>query len=42
MVRFNREDNEQARHFFQAAVRLDPTFARPHAGLSFTHSRTLS
>jgi DNA-binding SARP family transcriptional activator len=37
MVRFNREDNEQARHFFQAAVRLDPTFARPHAGLSFTH-----
>lgn len=37
MMRFNREDNEQARHFFQAAVRLDPTFARPHAGLSFTH-----
>jgi TolB-like protein/DNA-binding SARP family transcriptional activator len=37
MMRFAREDNEQARHFFQAAVRLDPTFARPHAGLSFTH-----
>jgi DNA-binding SARP family transcriptional activator/TolB-like protein len=37
MVRFNREDNEQARHFFQTAVRLDPTFARPLAGLSFTH-----
>lgn len=37
MVRFNREDNEQARHFFQMAVRLDPTFARPLAGLSFTH-----
>ena len=37
MVRFNREDNEQARHFFEAAVRLDPTFARPHAGLSFTY-----
>lgn len=37
MVRFHREDNEQARQFFQAAVRLDPTFARPHAGLSFTH-----
>jgi DNA-binding SARP family transcriptional activator len=37
MVRFNREDNEQARHFFRTAVRLDPTFARPHAGLSFTH-----
>ena len=37
MVRFNREDNEQARHFFETAVRLDPTFARPYAGLSFTH-----
>jgi tetratricopeptide (TPR) repeat protein len=37
MVRFNREDNEQARHFFQAALRLDPTFSRPYAGLSFTH-----
>ena len=37
MVRFHREDNEQARHFFQTAVRLDPTFARPYAGLSFTH-----
>jgi len=37
MVRFNREDNEQARHFFTQAVRLDPTFARPYAGLSFTH-----
>ena len=37
MVRFNREDNEQARHFFETALRLDPTFARPYAGLSFTH-----
>jgi TolB-like protein/Tfp pilus assembly protein PilF len=37
MMRFDREDNEQARHYFQTAVRLDPTFARPHAGLSFTH-----
>ncbi|NNU45274.1 tetratricopeptide repeat protein [Ramlibacter montanisoli] len=37
MFRFDREDNEQARQFFQTAVRLDPTFARPHAGLSFTH-----
>jgi tetratricopeptide (TPR) repeat protein len=37
MVRFNRADNEQARHFFSAAVTLDPTFARPYAGLSFTH-----
>ncbi len=37
MMRFNRADNEQARHFFQTAVRLDPGFARPYAGLSFTH-----
>jgi DNA-binding SARP family transcriptional activator/TolB-like protein len=37
MFRFGREDNEQARQFFQSAVRLDPTFARPYAGLSFTH-----
>lgn len=37
MYRFNRADNERARHFFQTAVRLDPTFARAYAGLSFTH-----
>ncbi|UUX96298.1 transcriptional regulator [Aquabacterium sp. J223] len=37
MLRFNREDNEQARHFFETALRLDPTFGRPYAGLSFTH-----
>ena len=37
MYRFSTADNEQARHFFAAAVRLDPTFARAHAGLSFTH-----
>lgn len=37
MMRFNRADNEQARHFFETAVRLDPGFARPYAGLSFTH-----
>ncbi|HET8745564.1 MAG TPA: transcriptional regulator [Ramlibacter sp.] len=37
MFRFDREDNEQARQFFRTAVRLDPTFSRPHAGLSFTH-----
>ncbi len=37
MMRFNREDNEQARHFFEAAMRLDPGFARPYAGLSFTY-----
>jgi TolB-like protein/Flp pilus assembly protein TadD len=34
---FNRPDNERARHFFELAVRLDPTFARAHAGLSFAH-----
>jgi len=37
MYRFNRNDNDRARHFFETAVRLDPTFARPYAGLSFTH-----
>ncbi|MBX3607890.1 MAG: transcriptional regulator [Piscinibacter sp.] len=37
MVRFNREDNVQAHRFFSTAVQLDPTFARPYAGLSFTH-----
>lgn len=37
MYRFNRADNERAQHFFETAVRLDPTFARAHAGLSFTH-----
>ena len=37
MYRFNQPDNEQAMHLFKLAVRLDPTFARAHAGLSFTH-----
>lgn len=37
MYRFDRENNEQARAFFESAVRLDPGFARPYAGLSFTH-----
>jgi TolB-like protein len=37
MYRFNRYDNEQAQEFFATAIRLDPTFARAHAGLSFTH-----
>ncbi|MFN3656525.1 MAG: BTAD domain-containing putative transcriptional regulator [Pseudolabrys sp.] len=37
MYRFERADNEQAQHFFEAAVKLDPTFARAYAGLSFTH-----
>jgi tetratricopeptide (TPR) repeat protein len=37
MYRFGKDDNEQARQFFKRAVGLDPTFARAHAGLSFTH-----
>lgn len=37
MYRFTRSENEQAWHFFDMATRLDPTFARAHAGLSFTH-----
>jgi TolB-like protein/tetratricopeptide (TPR) repeat protein len=37
MYRFNKLDNERARHFFEMAVRLDPTFARAYAGLSFAH-----
>jgi len=37
MYRFNKADNELARQFFEVAVRLDPTFARAYAGLSFTH-----
>lgn len=37
MYRFSKADNEHARHFFETAVRLDPTFARAWAGLSFTH-----
>ena len=37
MYRFTKADNARARHFFETAVRLDPTFARAYAGLSFTH-----
>ncbi|HUH76081.1 MAG TPA: BTAD domain-containing putative transcriptional regulator, partial [Devosia sp.] len=37
MYRFTKAENETARHFFQQSVTLDPTFARAHAGLSFTH-----
>lgn len=37
MYRFSKADNEQARQFFQGAVRLDPTYSRAYAGLSFTH-----
>ena len=37
MYRFTQADNGNAAHFFQMAVTLDPTFARAHAGVSFTH-----
>ncbi|MER8631981.1 transcriptional regulator [Mesorhizobium opportunistum] len=37
MYRFTQAENEQARNLFATAVELDPTFARAHAGLSFTH-----
>jgi tetratricopeptide (TPR) repeat protein len=37
MYRFTRTDNDLARGFFQMALRLDPTFSRAHASLSFTH-----
>lgn len=37
MYRFTRRDNQQAMKFFKQAVRLDPTFGRAYAGLSFTH-----
>jgi DNA-binding SARP family transcriptional activator len=37
MYQFNGADNDQAEHFFLQSVRLDPTFARAYAGLSFTH-----
>lgn len=37
MYRFRRDDNDCARRFFEKALLLDPTFARAHAALSFTH-----
>jgi DNA-binding SARP family transcriptional activator len=37
MYLFGRRDNERARQFFETAIRLDPTFSRAHAGLSFTY-----
>ena len=37
MYRFNKDDNEHARHFFDMAVNLDPSFSSAYAGLSFTH-----
>jgi TolB-like protein len=40
MYRFNRVDNTAAAKLFEHAVRLDPGFARAHAGLSFVHLQT--
>jgi hypothetical protein len=37
MHRYLKMDTDKARHFFQTAVRLDSTFSRAYAGLSFTH-----
>jgi DNA-binding SARP family transcriptional activator/TolB-like protein len=37
IYRFNKADNDRAEHFFRMSARLDPTFARAHAGLSFAH-----
>jgi DNA-binding SARP family transcriptional activator/TolB-like protein len=37
MHQYRQIDNDHARHFFDTAIRLDPTFSRAYAGLSFTH-----
>jgi TolB-like protein len=37
MYRFNKRDNELAAHLFAHSLKVDPGFARAHAGLSFTH-----
>ena len=37
MYRFTKADNDLAHQFFKRAVDTDPTFARAHAGVSFTH-----
>jgi len=37
MYRFDPPDNAKAQRLFETAVRLDPTFSRAWAGLSFTH-----
>lgn len=40
VYRFNRSDNAAATELFQRAIKLDPGFARAHAGLSFVHFQT--
>jgi tetratricopeptide (TPR) repeat protein len=37
MYRFTGPDNERAQRYFEHAIKLDPTFSRAYAGLSFTH-----
>jgi DNA-binding SARP family transcriptional activator/TolB-like protein/Tfp pilus assembly protein PilF len=37
MYKFTGQDNQDAERLFRAALALDPTFARAHSGLSFTH-----
>lgn len=37
MYNFTAEENARAADFFQQSIRLDPTFSRSWAGLSFTH-----
>ncbi|MDH6231799.1 TolB-like protein/tetratricopeptide (TPR) repeat protein [Mesorhizobium soli] len=37
MYRFTPEENACAAEFFHLSTRLDPTFSRAYAGLSFTH-----
>jgi TolB-like protein len=37
MYRFTQADNERAQHFLRLSIDKDPTFARAHAALSFTH-----
>jgi DNA-binding SARP family transcriptional activator/TolB-like protein/Tfp pilus assembly protein PilF len=37
MYKFTGSDNHEAEKLFRVAIDLDPTFARAHAGRSFTH-----
>ena len=40
LYRFTRNDNTRAAQLFERAIKLDPGFARAHAGLSFVHFQT--
>jgi TolB-like protein len=37
LYRFNRRDNASAADLFERALKLEPTFARAHGGMSFVH-----